>query len=99
MDCNTARLLLDFARPGDLDAAEAGDLERHLADCPDCGPPARAGRALDRHLGRAVRRVEVPEGLRGRLLARLEADRGDLHRRWAGHGLRAAAAAAAVLLA
>jgi hypothetical protein len=99
MDCKTARLLLDFARPGELDAAEADALEAHLAGCAECEALARAERQLDRHLGRAVSRVDVPAGLRGRLLARLEADRGAVHRRWAGHGLRAAAAAAALLVA
>jgi hypothetical protein len=46
-----------------------------------------------------MRQVEVPDGLRPQLLARLEAERGAWYRRWYGHGLRALAAAAALLLA
>jgi hypothetical protein len=42
--------------------------------------------------------MDVPNGLRGRLLARLEVERGDYYRRWAGWGLRRLVAAAAVFL-
>jgi hypothetical protein len=100
MDCKTARLMLDFARPGapELEAADAGALDAHLGTCADCDALARAERRLDAHLGRAVRQVEVPADLKARLLDRLAADRHALHRRWAGHGVRALAAVAAVLL-
>jgi hypothetical protein len=100
MDCKTARLLLDFARPGaaDLERADADALEGHLADCPQCDALAQTERQLDDALGRSMRQVEVPDGLRAQLLARLEAERGAWYRRWYGHGFRALAAAAAVLL-
>ena len=100
MDCNTARVLLDFARPGapELKPSDADELARHLDACPDCGPAARAERSLDECLGRAMRQVEVPGHLRKTLVARLDAERGDWYRRRIGHFVRAAAAAAAVVL-
>jgi hypothetical protein len=102
MDCRTARLLLDFARPQapELHADDAGALQNHLDRCPDCHGLARGERQLDEHLGKAVRQVEVPAGLREQLLSRLEAERGDWHRRRFAHAARltVAAAAAALLL-
>jgi hypothetical protein len=100
MDCKTARLLLDFARPGaaELDPAEADVLERHLAGCPECDGQFHAERRLDQALGQAMRRVDLPPGLREQLLARLEADRGEWHRRRFGRFMRLAAAAAAAVL-
>jgi hypothetical protein len=100
MDCDTARLLLAFARPraGDLAADEADKLKAHCAGCPDCSAAAQALRSFDEPLGQAMRRVEAPPGLRQRLHGRLNADRAAARRRW----LRLAAAygglAAAVLL-
>ncbi len=100
MDCKTARLLLDFDRPGasELERADADALEGHLAACPQCEALAQADRPFDAALGHAMRQVEVPDGLRAQLLARLEAERGAWYRRWYGHGFRALAAAAALLL-
>lgn len=100
MDCKSARLLLDFARPHarELEAEEADALDGHLDRCSDCHRLARDERQLDEHFGRAMRQVEVPAGLRERLTARLEAERGDWHRRRFAHLLRLTAAAAAVLL-
>jgi hypothetical protein len=100
MDCKTARLLLDFARPqaSELAPEEAGALEGHLDRCPDCHGLARGERQLDEQLGRAMRQVEVPAGLREHLLARLESERGDWHRRRFAHHARLAVAAAAVVL-
>ncbi len=100
MDCKTARLLLNFARPQarELQAEEAGALEGHLDRCPDCHGLARGERHLNECLGKAMRQVEVPAGLRDQLLARLDSERGDWHRRRFAQGARMAAAAAAVLL-
>jgi hypothetical protein len=100
MDCKTARLLLDFARPQarELEAEEAEALESHLDHCPDCHSQARGERQLDECLGKAMRQVEVPAGLRDQLLARLESARGDWHRQRFAHAARLCAAAAALLL-
>jgi hypothetical protein len=100
MDCKTARLLLDFAYPQakELEAEEAAALESHLDHCSDCHSQARSERQLDECLGKAVRQVEVPAGLREQLSARLEAERGDWYRRRFAHAARLCAAAAAVLL-
>jgi hypothetical protein len=98
MDCKTARLLLEFARPGspELDAGEAEALRQHLGDCSDCGALAAAENRADEQLGRAMRAVSVPAGLRQRLLTRVAAARPAWHRRWLVRGV--AAAAAVVLL-
>jgi hypothetical protein len=74
MDCRSARLLLHFAgppRPPELDPDEAEALRAHLADCTDCAALAEAERRADEHLGKAMRAVAVPDGLRERLRQRL----------------------------
>jgi hypothetical protein len=100
MDCKTARLMLDYARPlaGELDAAEAHALARHLAACPECEAEAEAERRCDDSLGRAMRRIEVPGDLRERVLERLSKDRRDAYHRRLHRVLRWTAAAAAVVL-
>jgi hypothetical protein len=100
MDCKTARLLLDYGRPraDELAPAEAAALETHLTGCGDCGDAARSERGVDAALGRAMRKVEAPDGLRAAILARLADDQSDRRRRWFRHGLRWAAAAAALVL-
>jgi hypothetical protein len=100
MDCNTARLLLDFDRPRapELDAAESAALEDHLLRCRSCAALAGAERRADEALGRAMRAVEVPPGLKKMILDRAAAAREDAERRQFKRRLRALAAAAAVLL-
>ncbi len=97
MECRNARLLLEFARPGssELDAVEAEALNQHLSECPDCSALAQFERRVDDHLGRAMRDVPVPAGLRERILGKLAGERSARNRRWL---LRASGAAAAVLL-
>src|SRR4051812_16455327 len=84
VDCDLARQLLAFARPGaaELDAADAAALERHLADCPACGPAARGEHAFDASLAAAMRAVPLPAGGRGRLLTGLLAARAAWWRRF-----------------
>jgi PAS domain-containing protein len=100
MDCKTARLLLDFARPqaGELEAEEAAALESHLDHCPDCHSQARGERQFDASLGRAMRQVELPAGLREQLLARLEQQHSDWYRQRFARTARRLVAAAALLL-
>jgi hypothetical protein len=100
MDCKTARLMLEFSRPqaNEMDAAEQAALEQHLAGCSECETSSRTERNIDRGFAKAMQAVEVPSALRGRLLARLDRERGDVHLRWFGHAGRIAAAAAALLL-
>ena len=100
MDCKTARLLLDFARPNshELDATETHALEEHLAGCTDCDQLASAERRADEAIGRAMRAVEVPDQLRARILNRLIEEQGQRRRRWPAYSVRGALAAAALLL-
>ena len=99
MDCKTARLLLDYARPhpAELDSAESGRFEEHLSACEGCDQLARGERLADEAVGKAMRQVDVPDHF-ARILARLNEMRGDKRRRWVVYGLRGAIAAAAVLL-
>jgi hypothetical protein len=99
MDCKTARLLLDFARPQacEVDPADSQLLAGHLDRCTECDQAARAQRQVDGWVGQAMRQVEVPAGLKDHILARLEVQRGDRARRRLAHGLRLVAAAAAVV--
>jgi hypothetical protein len=95
MDCRTARLLLEFTRPGgaELRPAEAAELETHLHTCPDCASQAHTDRRVDEHLGQAVRAVPLPVGLRQRVMDRLARDRAVAWRRWAFRTVGSAAAA------
>jgi hypothetical protein len=69
--CQATRELLECVRPDsdDLEDPVFAPAARHLADCPDCAKVFEHLQALDRQIGRALRDVPVPEGLRERLLA------------------------------
>lgn len=101
MDCKTAHLLLDFARPTptELEASEAEALENHLLDCAACARLARDERRLDEHFGQAIRGVPIPTGLRERLLNGLKPEPAPLPRRRFARAAWSLAAAAALLLA
>jgi hypothetical protein len=99
MDCKTARVLLEFARPHELDAAEAQALDSHLASCGECDALARAERQLDEQFGRAVRQVALPAGLRERIVGQLQQERNIGRSRRVAWTRRIAAVAAALLLA
>jgi hypothetical protein len=103
MDCRTARLLLEFtgSRPAEIEPSEQESLEEHLAECTPCRTYAEAERALEDHLARAMRAVPLPEGLRGRLLDQLGAERRRGYRRLAllyAGGLTVAASLVVVAL-
>ncbi len=84
MDCDLARHLLAFQRPGELDAADVSALARHLAACPACAALTRHDQAFDRAVGAAVHAVPVPSGGRSRAAARVAAVRGAQVRRQLG---------------
>ncbi|HEY1859967.1 MAG TPA: zf-HC2 domain-containing protein [Gemmataceae bacterium] len=100
MDCRTARLLLDLARPdgNELDGDEAQALESHLAVCPECSGLARSERQFHQQMGRAMCQVEAPPGLRDSILRRVNKERGDYYRRQLGRTLRVAVGVAACLI-
>jgi len=71
MDCQHALEILETARPDsdDRDEPELTAAGAHLDACPRCAEWFGATQSLDRRIGRVLRDVEVPAGLRGRLLA------------------------------
>jgi len=83
MDCKTARLLLDFARPlaAELEEGDGDALASHLADCSDCAAVRRTEQRFDEPIGRAMRDVPVPSELRDRIVHRLAAQRDSWYRR------------------
>lgn len=97
MDCRDAQFYLRLRRPGsdDLDPDAAAALDRHLAGCPACAAAGRALAGFDAAVGRAMRAVPVPEGLRDQLFAEAAARRGAVLRR---KTYRYLAAAASVLV-
>jgi len=100
MDCDNARLYLPYLTPGgkDLDGAEADELRAHLEQCSACNALAMNARRLDQHLGRAMRAVEVPVGMKPRILERLGGDRGGFKRRLRQRISWVAAVAASLLV-
>jgi hypothetical protein len=76
MNCEFARLLLVFARPGatELDAPDIAALESHLAGCDACRSFSRRERAVDESIASAMQQVEVPQS-RSRALADLLVNR------------------------
>jgi hypothetical protein len=83
MQCRDAQFYLRLRRhAGDeLGADVAGDLDRHLADCPACASDARSAASFDRAVARAMTAVAVPAGLRDKLLTLASAHRGGVIRR------------------
>jgi hypothetical protein len=77
MDCNHARRLLDFARPGvsELDAADLIALETHLAECSECATTYRDARRGDERLAAAMQAVPMSRDGPLRLMAKLAAAR------------------------
>lgn len=87
MDCNTARLFLQ------LDS-DADELRGHLDECAVCNRVAMDQERLDAHLGKAMRAVEVPRGLKDQLLQKLADEPVEKPQRrgeqiWKGVGLAA----------
>jgi hypothetical protein len=99
MDCRTAQLLLDFARPrpGELHPTDTDALEAHLAGCPECHALAQAERRIDDHLGRAMRDVPVPDHLQRQVLGRLRQARSQRRQRILAWTARLSAAAALLI--
>jgi hypothetical protein len=100
MDCSTARFLATFAGPraAELQGDEAEALAAHLADCPDCAALHQAERKIDERLGRAMRDVPLPPGLRERLVTNLAAERWASQRRKLVRAFAGIAAAIALAL-
>jgi hypothetical protein len=100
MDCRTARLLATFVGPraAELQGDEAEALAAHLADCPDCASVHQSERLLDERLGRAMRDVPLPPGLRERLVTNLAAERWSCQRRKLVRAFAGIAAAIALAL-
>jgi hypothetical protein len=96
MDCRTARTLLPYtALPGELGDDERAEFDAHVVGCSSCTAAAGAERSFDEAIGRAIRAVPVPPGLRGDIATRLAVDRGHV---WRRQMVRATAAAAALLV-
>lgn len=99
MDCDLARRLLPFARPGspDLETADREALHRHLVGCAACAATASAESATDAGLFAAMRAVPIPDALHVRLTTRLTAARFAFYRRVAVRVLLGGCAFALVL--
>ena len=100
MECKTAQLLIEFARPGagDIDGPDLVDLETHLAQCPACEELARSERLVDDHIGKAMRQVDVPDRLRARLHNRLTLERRNWYRKHLRRAALTLASVAALVL-
>jgi hypothetical protein len=73
MDCRTAQLLASFHVPNksELDADQIAALEAHLRQCPICSRAIYRERNADQKIGKAMRSVSVPAGLKERIVQRL----------------------------
>jgi hypothetical protein len=73
MDCRLARDRLDVLHPDRPEQAdpEVADAVAHVQECAACAEVVQARRAFDREVGRVLRDVPVPTGLRERLVLAL----------------------------
>ena len=72
--CPDKRLLLHGLIDGELDAANALELEAHLKDCAGCTGELERLQALRQMLAAPALRYSAPEGLRARITAAIEAE-------------------------
>ncbi len=95
MQCQDVRSQLPFllaAGADQLDADAQAALRSHLEKCPTCAAWLQRESRLDEHLGKALRDVVVPVGLKQRILSKLALQPRRIPRSWM-------AAAACFLLA
>src|SRR5262245_40009675 len=94
MDCKTAWTLFPYAKSHapELDVAEGLALRQHLENCAICAPMASYDQAFDESVGKAMRDVPIPDGLRERLVLRLASERHGRQRSWLLYATMAAAA-------
>jgi hypothetical protein len=73
MDCGLARERLDVLHPDRPEQAdpELADAVAHVQECAACAEVVQARQAFDREVGRVLRDVPVPTGLRERLVLAL----------------------------
>lgn len=73
MDCGLARERLDVIHPDRPDEADPDvkDAVAHTQECAACADVVQARQAFDREVGRVLRDVPVPNGLRERLVLAL----------------------------
>ena len=101
MSCEEVRELLPAYADGELDAARALAIEKHLAGCAACAARLQEARALSKALGTHAPYHRMPDALRARLSASLPREaaqpgRSAPHRQWLPLG---AALAAGMVLA
>lgn len=79
MDCRTALEILEVVRPGsdDLSDPELADAVAFLETHPECRRQFERRQELDRQMGRVMRDVPVPAGLKDRLLVGLAGETED----------------------
>ena len=79
MDCRTALEILEIARPDsdDLKDPELAAAAEHVGSCPQCEASFRSRQELDREIGRLMRDVPVPAGLKQQLLQQLVDESGE----------------------
>jgi len=70
MDCREARLQLDVIRDNgpEHDDPSVHAAELHVATCEECAAAVESRRVLDREIAQRIQAVEVPAGLKSRLL-------------------------------
>lgn len=75
MKCDDALEQLESARPGsgDREEPELSEAAGHVRHCADCRSTLQQRERLDLQIGRAMRDVPLPDGLKDRLLASLDA--------------------------
>jgi hypothetical protein len=73
MNCQIARQTLELFRPDENSAANLGEAEQHVNDCLDCQEAVGVRQQVDLRIGRMCRDVNVPVGLKDRLLTELAA--------------------------
>jgi hypothetical protein len=78
MKCDDALEQLESARhgSGDREEPELSEAAGHVRQCADCRSTLQQRERLDLQIGRAMRDVPLPDGLKDRLLASLEATAG-----------------------
>ncbi|WAL40515.1 mycothiol system anti-sigma-R factor [Brevibacterium sp. BRM-1] len=69
---------------GELDASELGEIEHHLATCPECQSEYAIEAMLKQLVRRSCQSEEAPDGLRERIRARIVVEQRTIIARWNG---------------